>query len=190
MANVNAPFGMRPISHLTGGAVRHGKPYAIASGYATALYEGDPVKMVGTSRNIEAAAATDQNLIGVFAGCVYKVTNGGRVIFSKKWPASQAVVWAQAHVFDDPDLVFEIQANTVALADIGQMCDFVLNGGNDATLRSGYEANAGAAAGTAKPLKILGLSNRPGTVVGAFANIQVMFASHYLSNVAVGAGAV
>lgn len=44
MANIDAPFGLRPIRHKSGapynGAVN---PYYVASTYATALFIGDPV---------------------------------------------------------------------------------------------------------------------------------------------------
>ena len=50
MANVDTPFGLRPIRHRNGapynGAVN---PYYLRSDYAVATFIGDPVVKTGTS---------------------------------------------------------------------------------------------------------------------------------------------
>ena len=54
MANSDTPRGFWPIRHLTGGTIRQSE-YTIATGYATALFKGDIVKLVAGG-GIEAAA--------------------------------------------------------------------------------------------------------------------------------------
>ena len=48
MANVQGPFGFSPTGTASGPpnfAENHNPPYKIASGYATAIYKGDAVRM-------------------------------------------------------------------------------------------------------------------------------------------------
>lgn len=54
MANPNAPFGLRPVRSMSGaplsGLIR---PYYVPSDYATSLFIGDPVVIVGDSNDNE-----------------------------------------------------------------------------------------------------------------------------------------
>lgn len=90
--------------------------YTIASGYATALGAGDPVKFT-TDGTIILGSNSTSNL-GVFAGCEYLDTNTQRLVYSTYWPASQTVTSGQtitAYVYDDPMCTFAVTADgTVA----------------------------------------------------------------------------
>lgn len=115
MSSSLTPFGLRPISHQGGQARSRGYQNGIVSGYATALYQGTPIKLVTSTYNTWAlaVAVTANEIGGVFQGVEYTDSNGRRQ-YSKYWPASLApltgtnwTVW----VWDDPDTIFEIQAN-------------------------------------------------------------------------------
>ncbi len=126
MANRDAPYGLRPAMHLTGGTIRSQK-YTIASGLATGIGMGDPVFLAGINdRNIEVGTATKAPFVGVFKGCSFQNT-GGDMIYSRHWPASQATlgsVDAVAYVYDDPFIIYRIQGSgTAAATDIGKTAD-------------------------------------------------------------------
>lgn len=125
MANPNAPSGLRPIRHRNGAPYNAGaNPYYIASSYATALFVGDPVIKVAAGSNPAAVTApgAGEFAIGTLpqiekatAGATNRIT--GVIVgfaadaddLTKQYnPASTERV---AFVCDDPDIIFEIQAN-------------------------------------------------------------------------------
>lgn len=117
MSSTNAPFGLRPVYHPSG-TIRP-VAVALASGYATAIYQFDPVKM--NANGYLNLGATTGALLGTFLGCEY-VGSDGRPRYSNFWTASTATLNsadAVAYVTRDPSIVYEIQANgAVAFADI------------------------------------------------------------------------
>ena len=67
MANINAPFGLKPIGKIGSATNSTGNTeYEILSGTTGSIFTGDPVKMVNTG-GIAVAAAGDL-LLGVFQG--------------------------------------------------------------------------------------------------------------------------
>ena len=134
----NAPFGLRPLSSISGGSwtekVNEYYIYADAAGtttYGTSIFTGDPVilnpsvatTLVGapTIARYPIDNATVVNeitpVLGVFVGCEYlsTVTGTNNLIKSPYWPASATVVPGsriKAFVIDDPDVVYNIQVST------------------------------------------------------------------------------
>ena len=124
MANNDTRFGLRPIRHRNGAAYNGAfSAYYVPSTYATALFIGDVVTKTGTANtaNVSApgagdfvigslpevnkTAAGDGNAItGVIVGFAPDPDNLGRIYN----PASTERV---VYVADDPDLVFEVQAD-------------------------------------------------------------------------------
>jgi hypothetical protein len=189
MANTSRKAGLIPLRRLVHGP-ETSNIYNIASGYNTALYHGDPVQMTGTGRNIQQCAAGGVP-VGVFIGCEYVDANN-RIIFSKHWPASQTSLTAvKAYVVDDPDAVFEIEADSAAAGDVGALCDWVIAAGSTLTgVSATYAAVTGATATTGKSLRILGLRELPDNAYGAYAKLEVMFAVHALRGIASAVGGV
>lgn len=188
MANVNSPFGLRPVRHLTGGMIRLSE-YSIASGYSTSLFYGDPVEMTGTGQNIALAAPGNADNIGVFGGCRYVDAQGNQV-FSKMWPASTTATEIVALVYDDPDIVFECQISTVAAGDVGNLVDWAAGTGSSATGVSGAYADESTKATTDKSLRIMRLVPRVDNAYGAYAKVEVVFIEHALKGVVAGVGGV
>lgn len=186
MANVNSPNGFRAVKHMTGGMIRLSE-YSIASGYATAIFFGDPVEMTGTGKNIALAAASNPDNIGVFGGCRYVDAQGNQV-FSKQWPAAQVATEIVALVYDDPNIIFEIQGDSIAAADIGQLASWAAGTGNTATGISGAYLASASLAGTGEPLRIMGIVPRVDNAYGAYAKVEVTFAEHALKGVVSGVG--
>lgn len=186
MANVNGAYGLRPSRHMNGGC-HQTNAYSIASGYASNIFTGDPVVATGTGKNIELAAAGTTNAIGVFAGCQY-VDQNGEQKFSPYWPASTAATEIQALVYDDPDMIFSMQCDTLAEGDVQALCDWVAGSGVLATGVSGAQAEGSATATTGKSLRILGLVPSPDNAYGAYAKAEVQFVEHARMGVVSGAG--
>ena len=180
--NADRPFGFIAVRHYFGGLVR-ASAYSIASGLAQDLFYGDPVKSTGTGKNITIAAAAGRAL-GVFAGVQY-VDSNGDVRWEPKWVSgtvietgSKVVAW----VYDDPGILFEIQADgAVVAADIGATADYVLGAGDAKTGRSRYELDS-SDIGTGANLKIIELVDRPDNAFGTNAKVHVLINEHELKS--------
>jgi hypothetical protein len=182
MANTNTPYGLIP---LRGDAPTN--PYSIASLYNTAIGLGDPVEMTGTGTNVALAAAGNPDNVGVFAGCEYTNAEGQRV-WKPNWVAGTAATDIVAHVWDCPRMVFRIQIDTIAEADVGLLVDWVIGTPSSATGRSTSYAGTASKDTAAASLRIKRLV--PGSSYGAYADIEVMFAEHIHLTGAAGAGGV
>lgn len=187
MANTDAAYGFTPRSQPGGGDPlinsRAPQGYSIASAYGTSLFRGDPVKSSGTADTVGRPGiviAPAGAVRGVFQGCEYTNAQGERV-FSPYWPASTVATDIIAHVADDPDTIFSIQADEdVVAADVGQQGDFVSGTGDTSTGLSAYELDS-SDIGTGDAVHILGLD---GTFAvndfGNYAKVLVQFNEHEL----------
>lgn len=189
MANVQGPNGFRPVRLLGGGADIRSTEYSIASGYGTNIFFGDPVQVTGTGKNIALAEAGNVDNIGVFAGCRY-VNAQGKQIFSKHWPAGTTATNIVALVWDNPDIVFEAETDTLAAADEQLLADWAAGTGNTATGMSGAYLAASTGATTGKSMRILRLVPRADNAYGAYARVECMFAEHVLKGVVSGVGGI
>ena len=188
MANVNGPFGLRPARHHSGGKIGANE-YSIASGYATSIFTGDVVEMSGTGKNVEKAAAQNADNVGVFAGCRY-VDAQGKQVFNQYWPASTTATEVVAFVYDDPNIVFEAQCDTLVEGDVGALADWAVGTGSIVTGDSGLYVVASSTGTTGKALRIMGLSDKADNAYGAYAKAEVMFAEHVMKGVVAGVGGV
>lgn len=186
MPNINGAYGLRPSRHRNGGCLQT-NAYSIASGYAADLFTGDPVVMTGTGRNIALAAAGTTNAIGVFAGCRY-IDAEGKPQFKPYWPANTVATEIEALVYDDPNIIFSVQCDSLAEADVGQLCDWAAGTGNVKTGLSGAQAEGSAVAAIDKSLRILKLIPSPDNAYGAYAKAEVQFIEHALTGVVAGVG--
>lgn len=193
MANTDAKTGLRPVRHIAGGQVRISGRYTVAVDYTTKIYKGDPVQVTVTTNEIILAEAGNVDNIGVFAGCSYNDSNGN-VVFSKYWPGVTGNTNIKAFVYEDPNIVYEIQADTLAITDVGALADWAAGTGSTSTGMSGAYLNVGAAgantATTGKSLRILNLIERPDNAYGAYAKVEVMFTEHVLTGVVSGVGGI
>jgi hypothetical protein len=158
MASVSAPFGFRPSFHNSG-QIRP-KAYVIASGYATSVFSGDPVKLtvngvvqLGTSDGTRSGTAAGVQLLGVFQGVEYRDSTGKPTI-SPFWTGSTSVYnsdGATAWVLDDPEAIYDVQytnpgtvGTTSMQVAVGQQCDWVVAspGGSTATGISSTQLSA------------------------------------------------
>ena len=107
--------------------------YRIASGYATAIYQGDLVKPV-TGGGIERAVANTSDLVvGVFNGVFYTDPTTQKPTFKNHYPGGVAASDIVANVIDDPDVVYSIDSDgAFAVADIFK--NFAITNGTGSTL--------------------------------------------------------
>lgn len=182
MANSDTPKGFWPIRHKTGGTIRQSE-YTIATGYSTALFKGDVVKLVAGG-GLEAAAAGDR-FVGVFAGVKYVDAQGAQK-YSKYWPASTAATSIIAYVYDDPDLVFGAQsAGSTVAADVGNLTDHVAGTGSTNTGQSAHELNGSSGTGVAG-WRVLKKTGEPGNAYGTNVNLEVLPVEHELTPIFTG----
>jgi hypothetical protein len=191
MANVDSPFGLRPVRYLNGapwnGQVRR---YLIPSSDGTAVFIGDPVKPGGSAgaaglmvdgvpayglQDVVQAAAGDP-VLGVVVGFEPIKSN----LETKHRLASTARI---AYVCDDPNVVFEIQevsgGTALAATEVGLNVNFVVGSGNTTTGLSGVELNNSGEATTATlNCRILGLVQREDNDYGEHAKWEVLLMAH------------
>lgn len=113
MSATNAPYGLMPVMHGSGGQVRNQVVLnGITSGYASDIGFGTPVRLDPTTRKIVVAPATG-DIYGVFAGVIYKRTlTDSLVTETKSWVANTTYVGdIQVLVWTDPNIIYKIQAN-------------------------------------------------------------------------------
>ena len=175
MANQDAPFGLRPSRSSISANTQN--RYRIASGYATAIFQGDLVAMV-TGGGIERVAAGGSGLIlGVFNGCEYTDPTTGKPTWKNYYPGGVAASDIMAMVIDDPNATFEIQADdTFPVSDLAGNYDIVATAGDTTSGRSNLELEVGTADSTVAtlPLKAIDISQDPENSDTSSANTNVI----------------
>jgi hypothetical protein len=113
MSATAAPFGLRPVGNLGGSYNGSFRQYPILSSYSTRVCFGDIVKLVdaGSTTTIEKDAGTSTATpIGIFLGCRFIDVSTKQLTFSQQWSGA-AHTEGMAYVCDDPNVLFEIQAD-------------------------------------------------------------------------------
>lgn len=192
MANVDAPFGLRPIRYLSGAPYNGAaNKYFAPSTYATSLFIGDPVIKTGTSNTtatrgynpgvlpeVNKATAGDGNAItGVIVG--FEPVNGFDSTVYGAASTARIIL-----VADDPNLLFEIQDDGGSLAATSVGLNAVLiytHSGSTVTGRSGVELDSTSdvpAADASNQLTIQRLSNKASNEIAANAIWEVKINQH------------
>lgn len=197
MANIDSPFGLKPVRHRNGAPYNGAaNPYFIPSSYATALFVGDPVIKTGTS-NTAAVTVPGAGKFGIgtmpeinkaTAGDTNRVT--GVIVGFTALPAdlnkpynpasTERVAW----VVDDPDVVFEIQADgAVPAASIGLNAVFIYtHSGSTTTGLSGVEldttSDAPAADASNQMLILRAVNREDNDTTATHAKVEVMLINH------------
>ena len=184
MANQDAAFGMRPLK-MIGGAPFHGgqSRYRIAANYGTNIFQGDMVAQVtGGGIEVHADGGTVP-VVGVFNGCRFTDPTTGKETFSNFYPASTNASDIEAFVIDDPNVIYEIQADAAfPVADLFGNFDIVYTtSGSTVTGISGAELDVTTGAtNTNLPIKAIDISQDPeNSDVGSDAtNVLVVIQNH------------
>jgi hypothetical protein len=184
MSNYDAPFGLRP--SRTSISSQQQNRYRIASGYATAIFQGDLVKVVtgGGIERVTASPGTDL-ILGVFNGCNYTDPTTGKPTWSAYYPGGVAASDIIADVIDDPNATFEVQADAAfPVADLMGNFNIVATAGDTTSGISRVEIGVSTGATTATlPLKAIDISQDPenSDVSSANTNVIVKINNHLFS---------
>lgn len=185
MATTATPYGLRPIN-LIGGQVFAGstRQLMIASGYAANIFFGDIVA-IGVNGTIVKVTNVGTNAdpfpagtVGVFMGCTYTDPNLKYKLFSQYWPTGTVASDAMAYVCDDPDALFQIQADDAVTQTmlgsnfgVNQNAGSTLNGDSNVTLDVATRATTNTIG-----LRLVDFVNGPFSRVGdAFTDCIVKF---------------
>ena len=184
MANKDASFGLKPVKMMGGSPYSGGQSrYRIAANYGTNIFQGDLVAQVtGGGIELHADGGTVP-IVGVFNGCMFTDPTTSEQVFSNHYPASTNASDIIAFVHDDPNTVFETQADdTFPVADLFGNFDIVYtNSGSTTTGISGAELDVTTGATTTNlPLKAIDISQDPenSDVGSANTNVLVVIQNH------------
>ena len=188
MATTATPMGAEPTDTLSAsgsftGKVRHIK---VASGYGTAIFYGDFVKLVNTGTVEKDTGTTSATPVGVFVGCAFTSPSTGELTFSQYFPASTAASDIVAYVVDDPNVLMRMQSDeAIAQTGLGNNVAVVQTAGSTSIGRSKNAVDGSSIATTnTLPLRIIDFVDGPTSAVGdAFTDVIVKFnAGHQYSN--------
>jgi len=179
MSSVSQPFGLRPV-YSPSGVVRP-TAYTILTGYASNIFQNQPVKIVtsSTGEGTIAAAAIGDRFIGTFQGVEFTDSDGRRRV-SNKWTASLAATEIVAYVTLDPTIVYEIQSNAALnVADIGKQYDFTTIGTGSTVVGISQMMLDVASATTNASLRLIGITPGPDNNWGdTYVIAQVQISEH------------
>lgn len=186
MATTAAPYGLRPIN-LIGGQVFAGstRQIPITSAYATNIFFGDVVAIDATNGTIVKVTNVGSNadqfpagVVGVFLGCTYTDPTLKYKLNAQYWPASTVASDAMAYICDDPDTLFQIQANgSVAQTSLGANFPIIQTAGSTTSGDSKIALNA-AGGNTTNTIafRLVDFVNGPFSTVGdAYTDCIVKF---------------
>ena len=170
MPNINAPTGLKPVSAF--GQTYQGRVtiYAVPASDSTAIFVGDPVKLVGTSSIVNgvvypnvAQAASGDVMVGVMTGSIADTRDS--LIYRA------ASTLRLIEVADDPNLVFEVQQITggtpLTANDVGFNVNLSIGTGSTVTgLSATTLDNASEATTNTLDVKIVGMVNRADNDIG------------------------
>lgn len=188
MSAVSNPYGMRPVYSPQGDANARGIVGGIASGYNTTILKGQPVTL-GTDGTIVIATAGTNDFYGVFAGVTWTDAQGF-TRSSDSWIAGTTYTGGQASpmyawVWDDPNMVFSIQADGSVASSVGGQANFTnIAAGSTVTGLSACTMSSTVTTSAQGQLRIVALDPAIGNAWGdAFTQVQVQFArSQYVAN--------
>ena len=172
---IDKTYGFKPVNRLDGlpyaGAIRQ---IPIAPSYATAILNGDTVKVDTNGYIVAASTTTSGNIVGVLVGCSY-INSMSQPTYSQAYPASTSTStnMAMAFVVDDPSAVFRVCA-TVAGSTTPTAYTRALVGSNVAlvakvgstTTGDSYYGIDGSSANTTNTLPVRVVDVVPDTATG------------------------
>ena len=189
MRSSATPYGARPVGTLSAsgsftGKVRH---YGIASGYGTDIFYGDFVKLVAAGTVEKDTGTTTLTPVGIFLGVSYTDPNTSQKTFAQYYPASTAASDIQAYVLDDPNVLFEMQADgSAAVTNIGNNVAVVQTAGSTSigTSKNAIDISTAATTTATLPVRIVDISPKSDNAAGdSFTDLVAKFnAGHIMDN--------
>jgi hypothetical protein len=134
-----------------------------------------------SSGTVEKAAVTTSvvaGTVGIFVGCNYTDPTTKQPTYNQYYPASTAASDIVAYVVDDPDLLFQMQADeAIAQTGLGNNVSAVNTAGSTSIGRSRNALDGGSIATTnTLPLRVVDFVDGPSSTVGdAFTDCIVTY---------------
>jgi len=162
MANVDSPFGFKPIRYRSGAPYNGAANlYYFPTGDTTAAFVGDLVTLATSFYKLpegvpmcKQAAATATTLLGVVVSIL--PNDASDTVYRKASEGRYALV------ADDPNLVFEAQyTGTLLASQMFYYCDVTVGTGSTVTGISAMEVNHSGIVTTTMQLHIVGISSKP-----------------------------
>lgn len=184
MSSTATPRGLMVVGTKVGAAY-NGKlaHYPITTTYNTAIFYGDVVKLAsdGTINKATTTTGTTNTPfgIGVFLGCTYTDPNTQTKVWRQYWPQSTAATDAVAFVYDDPNGVFQVQANgSLGHTARGTVIDLIQTSGTTVYGTSKVALNAASSTdSTTGPFRIVGFVDGPDSALGdSYTDVLVTWA--------------
>jgi hypothetical protein len=181
MTTTAAPFGLRPVYHPSGVIRQTEYLNGVASGYASNIFTGSPVKYT-TDGTLILTPAGASDTVGTFAGCEF--SSATRYFVLPYWPASQtydSAGPARFYINDDKNIIYEGQANG-SVAQTANREGINLVGavsGSTYTGQSTQALNATTTGATAATFIVTDVAPYEGNVWGdAFTIVRVAIATY------------
>jgi hypothetical protein len=185
---VSAPYGLKPVNSIDG------KPYAgairqipVAAGFATAIFNGDTVKIDTDGYLIKSTTTNSGTIVGVCLGGQY-VNSSGQTVQGQYIPALASTSGnpAYAYVVDDQQALFKVAVvtsgttmGTASRADVGSNVALVLNAGSTTTGDSAFGVTLTGAGTTATiPLRVIDVVPETATSTGVYTELLVKINTH------------
>lgn len=170
MANVNNPFGLKPLQRTLSGGAPQTESWSKLAAYAAALYKWDPVTRVA----------------GYIRGPASGITPGTTNLFGVSLTPGAISTLTTHLVIVSPDSVFEAQGDgstgsNVVAAKMGYNANLLLTtaGGGITRDNSGTQIDESTIAVTSTlDVHILGLVGDPSNAYGANARLQIKINKH------------
>ena len=188
MANTDIPNGLTPVRYQ-GSACNTGAAnlYYIPATDNTAVYVGGLVKLAGSADaegvpSVTGNVATSNVVVGVVASFDPVLGAGANGRDSTVYRAASTERYV--YVYDDPNMLFEVQDDasaTLAATNMGNVADLTgFTSGSTATGRSAIEISATTATDTYTDhdVQIVGFVRRPDNEIGDHAKWIVRLANH------------
>jgi hypothetical protein len=191
MANVNKPFGLRPMGNLSATGAQKQYAYQIADNQSGAIFLGDLVTNYD-GYIVKFVAASHASAVGVFNGCTYIDPTTGKQRWSNYYPGSVDITTGiiQADVIDAPNQLFLIQSTSSTAIDqtkIGFNAPISTSttGSTTTGLSNMTIDSANVAKTSTLALKVVGLYNQSGNDFGAYEILVVKINTHQYGSVGV-----
>ena len=188
MASTAAPYGARPVGTTSASGSFTGKMQhiKIASGYNTAIFYGDFVKLVTAGTVEKDAGTTSLTPIGIFMGCSYTDPNSNQKTFNQTWPADTSASDAVAYVIIDPEVLFQMQGDgSIAQTALGANFAVVQTAGSTTIGTSKNSCDASTVATTnTLPVKLVDFVDGPtSSVADSYTDVILKFnVGHQITN--------
>jgi len=189
MSSTSAPFGFRPSYHNSG--QMRPKAYTITSTYAANIFSGDPVKLtdngviqLGTSDGTRSGTTDGISLLGIFAGCQY-LDATGKPSISPFWPSGATGTEIVAWVYDDPEMLFDVQytnpsSGTTVQTAVGEEFDWTVASPGGSTQTGLSNCQIGVIQATSGQFQMTGFANNINdSLTDAYVQVTVRINEHH-----------